>query len=163
MKTLTIIRHAKSDWSNDLPDHDRPLNKRGKSDLPVVAGRLNQLKCKPDVCYHSSARRAADTANGLLDYMNIDVERIETGLLYTFDAFDLINFIKDIDKHKKHVMIVSHNPGSTELINRISNVNLDNLPTCGYAQFKFNMSDWGKVDEVEGELKFLEYPKMIGR
>ena len=58
MKTLTIVRHAKSDWTHYLPDHDRPLNKRGKSDLPMVADRLNQLGCKPQVCYYSTALKS---------------------------------------------------------------------------------------------------------
>jgi phosphohistidine phosphatase len=162
MRTLTIIRHAKSDWTHDVSDHQRPLNKRGKYDLPIVADRLNQLNCKPNMCYYSTARRAADTANGILDYMNIGVPREATDLLYTFDAFDLINFLKTVDKHIKHVMIVSHNPGLTELINRISRVKLDNLPTCGFAQFKFDMAWWTEIDVVEGEMVFLEYPKAIG-
>jgi len=94
--------------------------------------------------------------------MNIDVKREETDLLYTFDAFDVINFLKTMDKHVKHVMIVGHNPGLTEVINRLSHVNLDNLPTCGFAQFTFDISFWSDLETVEGELDFLEYPKMIG-
>lgn len=162
MKTLTILRHGKSDWTHDLPDHDRPLNKRGKSDLALVANRLNQLNCKPQVCYYSTARRATDTANGILDYMDIDVKREETDLLYTFVAFDVINFLKTLDKHVKHVMIVGHNPGLTEVVNRLSHVNLDNLPTCGFAQLTFDISYWADIESIEGELDFLEYPKMIG-
>jgi phosphohistidine phosphatase len=162
MKTLTLVRHAKSDWTYDLPDHDRPLNKRGKSDLPVVADRLNQFNCSPDVCYFSSARRATDTANGLLDYMNVPSKREQTEELYTFDAGDLLHFIKSIDDGVNHAMIVSHNPGSTDLINRISNINLDNLPTCGYAQFSFDIMSWSEIETVKGDLDLLEYPKMIG-
>ncbi len=162
MKTLTLIRHAKSDWTYDLPDHDRPLNKRGKRDLPLVADRLNQFDCKPDICFYSSARRAKDTANGLLDFMNVSTTRVETEKLYTFDAQDLLRFIKSIDNDLNHVMIVSHNPGSTDLINQISHINLDNLPTCGYAQFTFNIAQWSAIEDVKGELNLLEYPKMIG-
>ncbi|MFT5512233.1 MAG: phosphohistidine phosphatase [Bacteroidia bacterium] len=161
MKTLTVVRHGKSDWTHEVPDHDRPLNKRGKSDLPVVANRLNQLKCMPDVCFFSTARRATDTANGLLDYMHVGAKREQSEHLYTFDGLDVIEFIKKIDRNANHVMIVGHNPGLTEVINRLSNVDLDNLPTLGFAQFRIDISYWSDVDTLEGELDFLEYPKMI--
>ncbi len=162
MKTLTLVRHAKSDWTYDLPDHDRPLNKRGKHDLPIVADRLSQFDCSPDVCYFSSARRATDTANGLLDYMNVPSKRVQTKELYTFDSGELLKFIKGIDNDVNHAMIVSHNPGSTDLINQISHINLDNLPTCGYAQFTFKITAWAEIADVKGDLDLLEYPKMIG-
>ncbi len=161
MKTLTIVRHAKSDWTFDLPDHDRPLNERGKSDVPKVAARLKELNCTPEICFYSTAKRATDTANGLLDVMKIDAQRQESDLLYSFDAMDIINFLKEIDKYKKHIMIVGHNPGLTELINRLSQVRLDNLPTCGFAQLTFDIAYWSDIESVDGELNFLEYPKKL--
>ncbi len=162
MKTLTLLRHCKSDWSfGDLSDHDRPLNKRGKRDIPNIAGRLNVLDYNPDVCFHSSARRAKDTANGVLEYLDFSVKLIETDDLYVFDFVSLHNFIMSVPDKYDNILLVAHNPGLTDLINFLGDVKLDNLPTGGYCQYQFDLGRWEDIDEGKGMYTFLEYPKMF--
>lgn len=162
MKTITLLRHCKSDWGSDaLSDIDRPLNKRGTGDIPLIAKRFNELGFKPDVCFYSVARRARETAIGVTELMDANVTTIERSDLYAFDYLTFLSFIQSIPKEYKHVLLVAHNPGLTDLINLLGNVRLDNLPTGGYCQFELNVSSWDMVEENTCTLKFLEYPKMF--
>lgn len=162
MKTLTLVRHCKSDWSSDeLADHERPLNQRGMGDIPLIASRLNELNLEASICYHSSAKRAVDTAQGIVKLLKNPMPLEETDDLYTFDYYSVLSFIHTIPNEYKSVVLVGHNPGLTELINLLGDVQLDNLPTGGFCQFKLFGKRWEDVEEKTGEVSFLEYPKLL--
>lgn len=161
VKTITVIRHCKSDWSYHVDDHDRPLNARGKANIPMIGERLSELNCKPDIVYHSSATRAKQTALGINKSGNLNWSLIELRELYTFDASVVLNFIQNQSDDLKHIGIVAHNPGLTDLINRLTTVRLDNLPTGGFAQIEFDTDNWSNIGDQPGRLVFLEYPKML--
>ncbi|MBO6517637.1 MAG: histidine phosphatase family protein [Bacteroidia bacterium] len=162
MKKITLLRHCKSDWSFDeLSDHDRPLNKRGKGDLSIIGHRFNQLNFAPEVCFHSSAKRAKDTAMGVVEYMDATPTLEERSELYSFSAETFFEFIRNISDHHGDVLLVAHNPGLTDLINFLGDVRIDNLPTGGYCQYEFDVDQWSEVAEAKGEYRFIEYPKMF--
>ncbi|MBI1305977.1 MAG: histidine phosphatase family protein [Bacteroidetes bacterium] len=163
MKSLLLIRHCKSDWGFlGLSDHERPLNERGTSDVPKIAARLNKLKPVLQKVYYSTARRAKDTAEGILDLLDQPIPRESTPRLYTFSGDELLDFINELPESENAVGIVSHNPGLTELIVEITHIRLDNLPTGGFCFVHFDTNSWKDVGTIEGKVDFLEYPKMLG-
>ena len=110
MKKLILIRHAKSDWSFDLPDLERPISERGKNDIKVMSGVLNKLDINPDHIYISKANRTIQTfdffkKNKLFLENNFTIEDD----LYDFHGDKVLNFIKEIDDSYSSVLIFTHN------------------------------------------------------
>ncbi|MCB9261827.1 MAG: histidine phosphatase family protein [Flavobacteriales bacterium] len=159
MKTLNILRHCKSDWSYGLPDHDRPLNERGKNDIPQIANRLNELNFATQRCFYSTANRAKTTAIGVCGLLHNKTELEACKALYTFSDHDFVDFVSCIDNQLDNVLIVAHNPGLTDLINYLTNTRLDNLPTGGFAQLKLEINSWKNIDYQCGTLGLFEFPK----
>lgn len=159
-KTLILLRHGKSDWTFDLHDHDRPLNPRGKRDVPRIAQRISELSVNPQACFYSTAKRATDTALGVLKALHVNqIQSLSD--LYTFDSDDVLSFITGISDELNSVLLVGHNPAYTELVNRLTSVRLDNLPTCGFAVIDFQIDTWSDISNVNGDLRVLEYPKLL--
>src|SRR5690242_21738198 len=117
MKTLFLIRHAKSSWDDTaLPDKDRPLNDRGKRDAPKMGKRLAKRDVKPDLILSSPAKRALTTAKIIakkLEYKFTDI--VVNDRLYAGAAHDLLNVIHRLGDRPKRVILFGHNPELTEL------------------------------------------------
>ena len=163
MKTLYILRHAKSAWDNPgLADHDRPLNSRGKSDLPKMGQHLKRLGVNPELIISSTAFRARRTAEGIANQLGYDTEQIEyTRRLYHAGEDEIMDVLAEVDHTINHVMVTGHNPGFTYAINYFGSYNLDNLPTCGFARIDFDIDEWHEVDRGRGKVIFIEYPKKL--
>src|SRR5690349_21699881 len=135
MKTLYIIRHAKSNWDNpEVSDYDRPLNERGKRDAPRMGKRLKEKNIRPELLLSSPAKRAFSTAKRIARVLQYATEKIKTDKrLYHADEETLLSVIQGIkDKHDV-VMLFSHNPGVTDFVNSLMDdeMDIDNIPTCG--------------------------------
>ena len=143
MKTLILVRHAKSSWTDPaLPDRDRPLNDRGKRDAPKMATRLAKDGVNPDLILSSPARRARATARIIakaLDYKRKAIQ--EDDGLYAVEADDLLRVIRGLDDKLKSVMLVGHNPELTELAHGLSS-RIAYMPTCAVALFEFDIRSW---------------------
>lgn len=161
MKTLTLIRHAKSSWKDPtLRDFDRPLNKRGYRNAPFMGQLLNEKDVKFDRVYSSPARRAIDTAKYICTEIDYDLDRIETDLgLYHADVDDLIDFIGTLDDELNDVALVGHNPALTELTNLLSAEPIDNVPTSGIVFFKVDIEHWRDLGKEKTILSGFEFPK----
>lgn len=161
MKKLVLIRHAKSSWKHpELPDIDRPLNKRGKRDAPVMGKRLKHMKICPELIMSSPARRAKKTAKILaseLDYPTAKI-RIQPDI-YHGGVMDMVSVIHKIDDNYKHVFLIGHNPYITELATFLTRSRIDNMPTCGIAGILFDLNRWKEIEEGKGRLEFFDYPK----
>ncbi len=161
MKTLTILRHAKSSWSDrSLPDHDRPLNARGERDAPMMAGRLRQAGIRPSLILCSSAVRAGATAKEIAKEISYPLEFLqrEKGL-YHAGVNGLLDILAKQDLGFNSILIVGHNPGLTDLVNLLVPDLTDNLPTCGFVSIVVDRDDWD-FRSVEGvELTAYDYPK----
>ncbi|MFL5787905.1 MAG: SixA phosphatase family protein [Flavisolibacter sp.] len=161
MKTLLLIRHAKSSW--DVPgqnDFDRPLNDRGKEDAPQMAKRLKDKKIKPDLFISSPAKRAFRTARYFAEEYDIKKEDIKVDddlYLATTAAFSKV--IENLNNKYDTVVLFSHNPGITQLANSLTGVRIDNMPTCGIFAVKADTRDWLDFDTVEKKFMFFDYPK----
>jgi len=161
MLCLTLIRHAKSDWSQSgLSDFSRPLNKRGLKNAPMMGRILKSMLPTPDHLISSPALRAITTARLIaaeLGYPEKEISSDES--LYDASVKTLLGQVQKITPSWKHVVLVAHNPGMTELCNYLSDGNIANLPTCAAAHIEFDVDDWRAVDQDMGQLKFFEYPK----
>lgn len=163
MKTLYLVRHAKSSWKHpELDDFERPLNKRGRESAPLMGKFLKKLKVAPNLLLSSPANRAAMTARIIAETINYPLEKIQyNGDLYLSGGQALIHVIENIDDTVKEAMLFGHNPEFTHLANCISGRQISNIPTCGVFCTELNISSWGEIGENCGKMKFFEYPKKI--
>lgn len=161
MKTLYLLRHAKSSWKDaKLSDIDRPLNKRGKDDAPLMGKRLHKLEVQPDFIISSPAKRAFKTIQIIAPLLGYAEKSIKIDMrLYGANVLELIRVIQEeMDQHAS-IMLVGHNPGFTHLIDVLTGTSIDNLPTCGFVRIDFNINSWKKADAGKGKLIYFEYPK----
>jgi phosphohistidine phosphatase len=161
MKTLTIVRHAKSSWKYpELADFDRPLNKRGKNDAPITGSRLKGYKVSPDLIITSPANRAITTAKIIakeVGYPKKDV--IADERIYMADTEDILAVLRQVNSSYKDVLIVGHNPTLTDLANDLSGEDIDNIPTCGVARIELDIKSWNDLAPQKGALVLFDYPK----
>lgn len=166
MKTLYLIRHAKSSWDNPGQDDvDRPLNDRGKRDAPRMGKRLKEKEIYPQVIFCSHAKRAKSTARKIAKVIGYKKENIIINKhLYHASEDVLMSAVQNIDNDVKVAFLVGHNPGLTDFINSIRNDEfvLDNLPTCGVVAFTFETNNWKDVNWGKGEQLFYDFPKSRG-
>jgi phosphohistidine phosphatase len=162
MKRLTLLRHAKSDWSlPDQADWDRALNKRGQRDAPEMARRLRERKLKPGLMVSSPAVRALTTATMVARKLKVPATCVlQDERLYLASPKDILQVIQATPRDVEHLMVVGHNPGMTELANLLSaGERIDNLPTCGYFTAVFKIADWIDLGAEGGREAIFDYPK----
>jgi phosphohistidine phosphatase len=160
MKTLFLIRHAKSSWDDTaLPDKDRPLSDRGRRDAPKMGKRLAKRDVKPDLILSSPARRALTTAEIIakkLDYKRKDI--VVDDQLYSAAVHDLLNVIQKLGDKLERVMLFGHNPELTEFAHRLSS-EITHMPTCAVAKFMFSAKSWSNIGKAKLAKVALDYPK----
>ncbi len=161
MKTLVLIRHAKSSWKNDkLKDMERPLKKRGLNDAPLMGKVLKNLQVIPDVIISSPATRAMETAKLIAKEYNMDPAQIVSAAdLYLESKGKLLREINIIDPQHNTVFLIGHNPGLTDLANFLSGESIDNIPTSGAIALQFDCNTWAEVEKGKGKKLFFEVPK----
>ncbi len=161
MKTLYLVRHAKSSWNNaNMSDHARPLNDRGERDAPLMGERLKARKPQPTIIISSSAVRAETTATILaeaIDYPLSDLKIDER--LYGAELNDVISIIGKLNDAIECGMLVGHNPTFTDVINALSGSQMKEVPTCSMAVLRFPTNTWSKIGQVQAELLDFDYPK----
>lgn len=161
MKTLYLVRHAKSSWDYpELDDIDRPLSKRGKKNAPEMGKRLAARNILPQILVTSPAKRAKSTARRIADEIGFPHEAIASeDRLYLASVDDIIEIIRQSDNTAGSLMLFGHNPGFTDTANRLCGSDIYNIPTCGIAAISFNIDDWQAVEPGGGQLLFFDFPK----
>lgn len=161
MRTLYLIRHAKSSWEDPtLDDFDRPLNRRGKRDAPMMGNRLRDSGVDPDLVISSPARRAVLTAWTIAKAVGYEAGRIETDeAIYGAEASRLLGLIRRIDDANHRVMLFGHNPGLTWLAVDLTDAPIDNMPTCAVCGILFDVASWREIERGAGEIILFDYPK----
>jgi len=143
MKTLYILRHAKSSWSEGVDDHKRSLNSRGKNDAELVSNYVIHKLNKPQKIYSSDANRAQTTARYFKEAFKVsDVNFILNPNLYDFSGQKVLEVIKNLNNDLDSVMIVGHNHALTSIVNMIGDSVINNLPTCGFVEIQFDIDRW---------------------
>jgi phosphohistidine phosphatase len=163
VKTLYIIRHAKSSWENPMmSDLDRPLNERGKRDAPRMGKRLKEKAIHPNVMISSPAKRAFGTAKRIAEALGYPKEKIKKEKsLYHGDEVGMLSAVQDINDKYEVAILFGHNPGLTDFVNSLMDgeMDIDNVPTCGVVAFELNLDHWKDAAWGKGKMLFFDYPK----
>lgn len=161
MKTLTLVRHAKSSWKDaGLPDRERPLNGRGEQDAPVMGHRLRNANLRPSLIMSSPAVRAWTTARLIAAELGYPREFLQReNDLYLAGSHEILEVIGRQQSEFNNLMLVGHNPGLTEFANRLVPGLTSNVPTCGVVSVEIDSDDWDLGAEPECKLKLWDYPK----
>jgi phosphohistidine phosphatase len=165
VKRLSLVRHAKSSWKDaGLSDFERPLNARGERDAPRMGARLAAAGFRPDRLVSSPALRARETALHLAAEIGYPQgEIVFEPELYDASPDALLAVIRALPAGARHVALVAHNPGLTDLSNRLCDVHIDNIPTTGVVQMELAVEAWDRVEPRCGRLLDFDYPKRQAR
>ena len=161
MKTLYLLRHAKSSWDDaSLDDYHRPLNHRGEKDAPRMGKRLRREGILPNLICSSSAVRAITTARLVGAEMGYPVEAIQQDKkLYHAGPEEILSFLRTLPPTIDSAMLVGHNPGFTEFANELMDEELDNIPTAGVIGARLSIDSWKEAKWGCGKIFLYEYPK----
>ncbi|MBS4057833.1 MAG: histidine phosphatase family protein [Bacteroidales bacterium] len=163
MKTLLVVRHAKSSWEfPELPDHERPLTDKGKKRTKKVIDFLIAKDIKPDFVISSSALRARETARYISKALGYPKDDIKVDpALYHADAEQLFDQFMDISDAFQTLMIVGHNPALTNFVNCFLQPPIDWLPTSGVVCLSFDTIRWENIRQAGCNIEFVVFPKLL--
>ncbi|HNP65649.1 MAG TPA: histidine phosphatase family protein [Woeseiaceae bacterium] len=162
MKTLTLVRHAKSSWEDSsLSDRERPLNRRGERDAPEIGRRIGGHGIRPSLIISSPAVRAWETARIIAREINYPIEFLQReNTLYLASLDTLLDTVVAQDEGFNNLMLVGHNPGLTEFANFLVPGICDNLPTAGIFSVEVESDDWSLYTRPVTRLAVYDYPKL---
>ena len=160
MKTLLILRHAKSSWGNaQLADYDRPLNERGRADAPRVGRWLRQQELIPDLIITSAAERALATAESVALTSGYEAEIRVTRRLYEADVDDYLAVIGEMGGRAEVLLVVGHNPTVEDLVMTLCG-QTEQMSTAALAQMRLDIAQWANLSaEVKGQLVSIWRPR----
>jgi phosphohistidine phosphatase len=157
---LLICRHAKSSWQDtSLSDFERPLNRRGERDAPEMGHRMARRGVVPDLIMASPAVRAIATAIHYAQQLGIPPTQIRRNPeQYEASVSALVGLIRTVDSGVGTLMLVGHNPESTDLANVLGGLSIENIPTCGIVALVFFQRAWADLAAGSGSCLFFDYP-----
>ena len=160
MKQLLLVRHAKSSWKEPVPDHDRPLKKRGHNDAKMMSKYTRHSYNLPDKVITSTANRAKTTALYFKKHWEIpDALFFEDRKLYDFSGEQLESVIQSCEDSVNCLMIFGHNFAITDFVNTFGNRDIENVPTCGFVELSFNINHWKELSK--GKTVYTLFPKQL--
>ncbi len=162
MKTLLLLRHAKSSWDDpSVSDHDRPLNARGHRDAPRIGDLIKQHGLTPDLIVASTAARAQATARYVAQHCEYPGEIDSTGSLYNAAPDEYLAYLRSLPDEYAAVMVVGHNPGLEDLLEMVTGA-YQKMPTAALAYVSFDISSWRDLARTpSGQLISLWRPKEL--
>ena len=161
MKTLLLLRHAKSSWKDaGVKDFDRPLNQRGLKAAPTIGRLIRKRKLQPDLVLSSPAERARQTTQLVLEAAGLKTEVRYDERIYEASAARLFEIVSQIDEEAGMVMMVGHNPGFEELLEALT-ADSRSLSTAALACIELDIEKWSKVKAGENRLAWLVKPKEL--
>ena len=160
MKTLTLIRHAKSSWDTPMIDHQRPLASRGIQDAHLVAQAFKKMQPGTYLIWSSSAKRTKETAIIFAETLHWPHDRIIfKEELYTFDWRDLARVVKSIDSSYENVIIFGHNEAISDFVHNFARPEVGHVPTCGIVSMQWDTKQWSDIDQ--GRVVFTLFPRDV--
>ena len=161
MKTLYLLRHAKSSWDDpDLKDFERPLAARGIGDVPLIAqrflargGRVDSMVCSPAVRTKTTAKMFAGEIGFPSDEIGSNPELYFAGSNMFLKAASLV------DDESEAAILIGHNPAITDFVNEMTDGDIDNIPTCGLVQLSLPIDSWSDIKFSSATLVEFDYPK----
>jgi len=163
MKTVLLIRHAKSSWEDiTIDDFERPLNDRGKHDAPEMAKRLLKRKQSIDAFISSPAKRARKTALIFAEEYKFDKDKVKFhDYLYLPSTENFNKAIASAPDKADNIAVFSHNPGITAYANELTDVKVDDMPTCAIFAVTVDIKHWSDFENAARNFLFFDYPKAI--
>ncbi len=159
MKTLFVLRHAKSSWDNaELSDFERPLNKRGRETAPFVGELMKSKNLVPETIICSPATRAKETAKRVQAAAEFDVEIEFDERIYESSVHNLLYIVSEINDDFDTAMIVGHNPGFEGIVQTLCG-NYERMPTATLAAIDLKIESWSDVKPQCGNLREILRPK----
>lgn len=164
MKSLTLIRHAKSSWKDrSCADADRPLSARGKKAIVHMAPQVRLLCAESQQVYVSPAKRCRKTLQGLIQAGALSAHSIEFDkTLYTFNMNDLLTFLLQLDDALESVVLIGHNPALENLSFWLTGERIDKFPTLACAQIQLTQNAWSEITPGKGRLMAFLTPANTG-
>ena len=165
MKTLYLIRHAKSSWDDpEIDDFERPLNERGKRDAAKMGQRLKEKMLTPDIVVSSPAIRTLATCKIICEVMGFDQKKlVEVKSLYHASDEEILKVVCSLKDRsgdeEENVLLFGHNPGLTDFANRLLEEKILNIPTAGIVCAELQIKKWRDVDWGCGKMLFFDFPK----
>lgn len=160
MKTLLLLRHAKSSWKKPVPDHQRPLNKRGKRAAVLVGEEIRQRGLLPDLVLCSTAKRARKTAKRALEAARYQGEVHELDQLYRGGLEGYFNALVEVPDFFDRVMLIGHNPDLEDLLVQLTG-QWERLPTAALARVDLEIESWSELSVDSGRLTLLLRPREL--
>jgi phosphohistidine phosphatase len=161
-KVISIIRHAKSDWSHGCKDFDRALNERGYSDAQLMGKNLHDNKQLFNRVFCSAANRAQLTLQQLNSLLALPQANIQfESSLYLASHPQLVSFIEQVSNDYNHIALIGHNTGLTDLCNFLVGDRLTNLPTCAVYTIQTYVNDWKAIGPKCGTRTSLVTPRQL--
>jgi len=162
MKTLYLVRHAKSDWSDGkLSDFERGLSEKGLKDLNTMASYMSLRNIKPDLILSSSALRAQITADQLAKKIGFEGHTHYMNEFYRSDIKTIMNVLTLQDDQYENIFLIGHNPELTEFANFLIEDNFTKLPTLGIVAINLDIKSWEDISEGGGVVDFCIHPKQF--
>jgi phosphohistidine phosphatase len=156
-RRLILLRHAKSDWP-DVPDHDRPLAKRGRKDAPRIGRWLRERGYVPDTVLCSTALRTRQTWDLVAAELNGSPEVRFEPRAYAASPLTLLYLCRELPAQCRGALLIAHNPGTEELAASLSGGAPDraglSFPTAAVAVFEFT-GDWSAL--APGQARLLDH------
>lgn len=161
MKTLILMRHAKSSWAEPAEsDFDRSLNERGRHDAPEMGRRLLKKMEAPALIVCSAARRTQKTARLVAEALQYATHDIQVEHeLYEAQINDMLHVIRQLDDDKDTVLLIGHNPTITGMVGFLSGHYIENMPTASQAAIQFDLKSWKVVAQETGRFAWFDFPK----
>lgn len=170
MKLLTLLRHAKSDWSTEgESDFDRPLKDRGRRDAPQMGDYFARLDMVPDLIVSSPAKRARQTAELFAVAAGYRREIHWADSAYMASSGELMSIVRDLPDSAAHVLLIGHNPGLEHLAAQLIGADAYGmavgirLPTSAAAHIALAVDVWREAQTNTGQLQWLVNPKLVGK
>ena len=169
MRTLYVLRHAKSDWGDaSLRDFDRPLNGRGRKSAKAMGRELRERGVTPDLVLLSPSARTTETLARVEEGFGASFEKVEERSIYLAETEELVALIRNAPAQSDRLMIVGHNPGMHELVLLLANGPRDlreeaaaKFPTGAMAEISFDVGDWSDVTPGSGFIRSFLKPREL--
>ena len=169
MRTLYILRHAKSDWGDEsLRDFDRPLNGRGRKSAKAMGREMRERGFAPDLVLLSPSARTTETLARVEEGFGAEFDRVEEQSIYLAEARTLVDLIRGAPAESERLMVVGHNTGMQELVRAQASGPPDlveeagaKFPTGALAEISFDVSDWPDVSPGSGLIRSFVKPREL--
>jgi len=161
MKTLYLIRNAKSRWEPERGDIERPLSSKGKKDLRTIGSYLNLRGIRPELILSSCALRAQQTSDALAEHIGFEGKILYLRELYMTPPEEMLEIIAAQEDDIGSIFVVGHTPQLHELANTLMREHIGKFPALGVAAVDFETDSWSGIGADRGKLDFFIYPKQF--